>query len=228
MNTVAHLGNIAIYVLSNLTCKIGPFPLDQIPEKGPLILIFNHVNLVEGPVLLNKLSSRDVVIMAKIETWKNPIYGPVLNGWDGIPVHRGEADLDAFRKAQQALADGKILIISPEGTRSEQRGLEAGLGSGHAGVTLLAARSGAPILAVGSYNHRGFWSRVYRGFKRVPIDFRVGKPFKLDLGGKSLSKDVRQQATDEIMYELAATLPPDYRGVYADLSKATREYIRPV
>jgi 1-acyl-sn-glycerol-3-phosphate acyltransferase len=228
MNFVAHLGNIAIYVISNLACKIGPFPLNKIPKKGPLILIFNHVNLVEGPVLLNKLASRDIVIMAKSETWDNPIFGPVLDGWDAISVRRGEADLEAFRKAQKVLTDGKILIISPEGTRSELRGLDAGLGTGHAGVTLLAARSGAPIQAVGMFNHRGFWSRVYRGFKRVPIDFCAGKPFKLDLGGKSLSRDVRQQATDEIMYELAATLPPDYRGIYADLSKATHEYIHPV
>ena len=228
MNTVAHLGNFAIYVISNLFCKIGKFPIDQIPQKGPLIIIFNHVNLVDGPLLLNKLSSRDIVIMAKIETWKNPIFGPVLNGWDAIAVHRGEAGMEAFRKAQQVLAEGKILLISPEGTRSELRGMEAGLGTGHSGVVLLAVRSGAPIQAVGLFNHRSFWSRVFPIFKRVPVDFCVGKPFKLDLGGKSLSKDVRQQATDEIMYQLAAALPPDYRGMYADLARATHDYIRPV
>ena len=177
MNLTAHIGNLAISVLANATCKIGPFPDDQIALKGPLILIFNHVNLVEGPVLLHMLARRDVVIMAKVETWKNPIFGPVLDGWDGIKVHRGEADLDAFRKAQQALDQGKILLISPEGTRSEIRGLEAGLGPGHAGVTLLAVRSGAPVQAIGCYDHRGFWTRVYRGFKRVPLNFRAGKPF---------------------------------------------------
>ena len=224
MNSVAHLGNIAIRLLSELTLKMGPFPLDKIPQKGPLIVIFNHVNLVDGPVLLNRLSSRPVIIMAKIETWDNPIFGPVLNGWDGIAVHRGEADLEAFRKAQQALADGKMLIISPEGTRNEFKGLQ----TGHAGVTLLASRSGAPIIAVGIYNHRGFWKRMRWFLKRVPVDFNVGEPFKIDLGGKSLSKDNRQQVTDEIMYRLAEVLPPDYRGVYSDLSKATSDFIRPL
>jgi len=202
-------------------------PWNRFLKKGPSSL-FLTVNLVDGPVLLNKLASRDIIIMAKVETWKNPIFGPVLDGWDAIKVHRGEADLDAFRKAQQALKDGKILIISPEGTRSEIRGVEAGLGPGHAGVTLLAARSGAPMMAIGLFDHRGFWNRVYRGFKRVPLNFRAGRLFRLDMAGKSLSKDVRQQATDEIMYELAATLPPDYRGMYADLSQATHEYVRPV
>jgi 1-acyl-sn-glycerol-3-phosphate acyltransferase len=224
MNFAAHIGNIVIHLLVTLTLKAGPFPQDQIPEKGPLIVIFNHVNLVDGPILLNRLSNRPVAIMAKIETWKNPFFATVLDGWDGISIRRGEADLEAFRKAQKVLADGKILIISPEGTRSEY----SGLGPGHAGVVLLAARSGAPIQAVGLYQHRGFWSRVYRGFKRVPISFSVGKPFKLELNGAALSKDVRQQAADEIMYQLAAILPPEYRGVYNDLSQATQKYIVPL
>ncbi|MCE1252569.1 MAG: 1-acyl-sn-glycerol-3-phosphate acyltransferase [Anaerolineae bacterium] len=224
MNLTARFGNVLIHTLATLTIKIGPFPLDQIPEKGPHIIIFNHVNFIDGPVLLNRLASRPVAIMAKIETWKNPLFGAVLDGWDGIAVRRGEADLEAFRKAQQVLTDGKILIISPEGTRSEYKGLV----EGHAGVLLLAARSGASIQAVGLSQHRGFWSRLYRGFKRVPLEFHVGKPFKLELNGAALSRDVRQKATDEIMYQLAAVLPPEYRGIYADLSKASWEYIRPL
>ena len=31
--------------------------------------------------------------------------------------------------------------------------------------------------------------------------------------------------TDEVMYQLAALLPPAYRGLYSDLSKATQDYI---
>ena len=222
MNFMAHIGNFGIWLLSSLTLKVGPFPDDQIPRQGPLIIVFNHVNLVDGPVLLNKLSNRQVAIMAKIETWNNHFLAAVLDGWDGIPVRRGEADLEAFRKAQKVLAEGKILIISPEGTRNEFKGLS----HGHAGVTLLATRSGAPILPIGLYGHRGFWKRMRWVIKRVPVDFKVGKPFSLDLHGESLSKDNRQQITDEIMYKLAEVLPPDYRGDYADLSKATEEYLK--
>jgi len=37
---------------------------------------------------------------------------------------------------------------------------------------------------------------------------------------------MRQQMTDEIMYQIAALLPPDYRGHYSDLSAATETYLR--
>jgi hypothetical protein len=37
---------------------------------------------------------------------------------------------------------------------------------------------------------------------------------------------MRQAMTDEIMYQLAALLPPAYRGCYADLPLATETYLR--
>ena len=41
-----------------------------------------------------------------------------------------------------------------------------------------------------------------------------------------MTGQVRKQMTDEVMYQIAALLPPAYRGVYSDLSAATEEYIR--
>jgi hypothetical protein len=37
---------------------------------------------------------------------------------------------------------------------------------------------------------------------------------------------VRQQMVDEMMYQLAMLLPPQYRGVYSDLANATEKYLR--
>jgi 1-acyl-sn-glycerol-3-phosphate acyltransferase len=54
----------------------------------------------------------------------------------------------------------------------------------------------------------------------------VGQPFHLQAQGIKVTGDVRQQMTDEIMYQLAALLPPAYRGHYADLSAATETYLR--
>ncbi len=41
-----------------------------------------------------------------------------------------------------------------------------------------------------------------------------------------VSREVRQQMTDEMMYQLAVLLPPEYRGEYADISKMTQDYLR--
>jgi hypothetical protein len=36
---------------------------------------------------------------------------------------------------------------------------------------------------------------------------------------------MRQQMVDEIMYQIAALLPPGYRGYYSDLAAATERYL---
>ena len=55
------------------------------------------------------------------------------------------------------------------------------------------------------------------------IDFRisVGQPFTLKTCGEKLSHLRRQKITDEIMFQVAALLPPNYRGYYSDQSLAS-------
>jgi hypothetical protein len=57
------------------------------------------------------------------------------------------------------------------------------------------------------------------------MTIKVGDPFKLDAKGAPLSREVRKQMTDEIMYEIARLLPEQNRGVYAELEKNKKEYL---
>ena len=69
------------------------------------------------------------------------------------------------------------------------------------------------------------WRNVAR-LRRTDFHFVVGQPFYLETGGIRVTRQVRQQMTDEIMYQMAALLPPANRGVYSDLDSATEVYIR--
>ncbi len=54
----------------------------------------------------------------------------------------------------------------------------------------------------------------------------VGNQFELMQSTHKVNTSIRQQMTDEIMYQLAALLPPPYRGFYSNLSQATEEYLQ--
>jgi 1-acyl-sn-glycerol-3-phosphate acyltransferase len=53
----------------------------------------------------------------------------------------------------------------------------------------------------------------------------VGKPFTLKAGHDPVDSQARKRMLDELMYQLAALLPPEYRGVYASLPDATQDYL---
>ena len=89
---------------------------------------------------------------------------------------------------------------------------------------MMALLSKAPLLPIAHYGHENYKER-FRKIRRTELHVTVGQPFKLITSGDKTNSEVRQRMTDEIMYQLAALLPATHRGVYADLSKATENYL---
>jgi 1-acyl-sn-glycerol-3-phosphate acyltransferase len=112
------------------------------------------------------------------------------------------------------------LAIAPEGTRSGDGCLQ----KARTGVSVLALDSGAPVIPVAYYGGEKFRSNISR-LIRTNFYFRVGAPFHVRMAGVKLTREVREQITTEIMYRLAALLPPEYRGYYSDLSQATSRFL---
>jgi 1-acyl-sn-glycerol-3-phosphate acyltransferase len=204
-----------------LLCRVDDAQLAKVPDQGPLIFVSNHVSFLEAPLVYTHLIPRRAVGFAKAEVWDNPLLRFLADLWKPIPLRRGEVDRTALRQALQALEEGLILGLAPEGTRSG----DGRLRPGNPGVVLLALRSGAPVLPLVHYGGELFWRNLTR-FRRTDFHFVVGQPFYLDAGGLRVTRQVRRQMTDEIMYQMAALLPPAYRGVYADLDGATETHLR--
>jgi len=201
-------------------CRIDTGPLADVPECGPLILVMNHINSLEVPLLSAYLQPRPMTGVAKVETWANPLMGWLFDQWEAIPIKRGEADVVAVRRALAVLAGGGILAVAPEGTRSYNgRLLRA-----RPGVVTLALHSGAPILPVAHWGGEKFGGNLRR-MRRTDFHIRVGRPFRLIDVRARLSHAVRQKMVDEIMVELAALMPEFYRGEYAAIP-STQQYLQ--
>jgi len=205
-----------------IMCKIDVKELEKVPQEGPLLAFTNHTGMVEAPLFYTHLQPRKkLTALAKVETWDNWFLNWVFTLWDIIPIRRGEADMVAMRKALEVLEKGYILGISPEGTRSR----EGKLLRAHGGIAMLGLHSGAPLQAVAHWGGENFGKNVKK-FKRTDFHARVGPIFYLDAHGERVTKEIRQQMADEMMYQLAKLLPAEYRGEYADLENATEKYLR--
>lgn len=213
--------NNSIKGITRLLCRVEDESLSQVPSRGPLILVSNHINFIEIPLVFTHLQPRPVTGFAKSETWDSPWMGPLFNLWGAIPIRRGEADTNAMRRALEALQLGKIVAIAPEGTRSGHGKLQ----KGHPGVVTLALQSEVPLLPLVYYGGEEL-SRNIRSLRRTDFHIKVGQMFWVDPRGVKVTRPVRQKIADEIMYQLALLLPLEYRGAYSDLDAATCEYLR--
>jgi 1-acyl-sn-glycerol-3-phosphate acyltransferase len=79
-------------------------------------------------------------------------------------------------------------------------------------------------MAITGTQHAGrYWRRIHR----APVRITLGEPFTLDAGGEPLRRPLLRAMTDEAMYQMAAILPPEYRGIYANLDEASTPHVIP-
>lgn len=206
----------------HILCRIDAPDLDKIPRRGPLILITNHTGSIEAPILYGELYPRPVSAWAKVESWNNWFLNFIFRVWEIIPIHRGEADVAALRRALRAIKSGDIFAVAPEGTRNQTGQLIRA----KPGVTVLAMLTGAPILPVANWGGENFRANLRR-FRRTDFHIRVGEPFRIEAKELRVTNDARQEIADEIMYRVAALLPEEYRGAYRALESSKRKCLIP-
>lgn len=221
MNPLLPVAVFVQRVLVDIACRVHDAELVKVPARGPLIAAGNHATFLEVPVMLSRLHPRMVTGMAKIEAWKNPILRLLYGIYRAVPVRRGEGDMNALKLSVERLKEGYILAVAPEGTRSYSGILQ----QTKAGIALLAVRSGAPVMPFAHYGGENMWGNLKR-LKRTDFYLRVGNSFKIDLHGERINKENSQVISDEIMYQIAAMLPPQYRGYYSHLEQATENYLQ--
>jgi 1-acyl-sn-glycerol-3-phosphate acyltransferase len=105
--------------------------LEHLPEHGPVLLAGNHDSYLDPiSVGIAARPKRQIRALAKLELWKVPGLGPVLNGMGQIPIDRGAGDAHALDTAISELRRGSCIGVFPEGTRSLGRTLRARSGFG--------------------------------------------------------------------------------------------------
>ncbi len=208
-----------IRVVTGLLVKTDKFEgVENVPLAGPLILYGNHIALID-PIMIIHALPRNIIPLAKIETYAYPLIGIFPKLWHVIPVRRGEVDRDALRACLDALAAGEIIWIAPEGTR------RPAFEEAKDGLAYIASRSGAPLLPIAVDGTIGFPALPFsKRWKGPGVHLKFGPPFHFKSGARPGRAELAQM-TAEAMYILAGMLPPARRGVFSDLSQATQETI---
>jgi 1-acyl-sn-glycerol-3-phosphate acyltransferase len=203
--------NTCTVVVKVLLFTLSDFKVtgERNPPPGGLIVVSNHLSLIDPPILSACLDRR-ITFMAKRELFDHFLLGRLCRWWGAFPVRRGEPDREAYMHALKALEEGGLLGLFPEGTRSKGEGLM----HAHMGTAMIAVRSGAPLLPVAITGSERV-ARFSDIFRRPRIRVHVGQPFALPEAPKPLIRESLEQLSDYIMMRIAELLPPAYQGAYA-------------
>mgnify|MGYP001115691001 CR=1 FL=1 len=188
-----------------------------IPDKGPTLLVMNHIGFIDPVVVLGAVTSRWVVPMSKIENFQIPGIAQLSQLWGAYPVDRSKMDRTALQNTIDLLHAGHCILIAPEGTR------QPAMLAAKPGFTYVATKTNAAIVPIGLSGTAAFDTNIKR-LKPTPIEIRFGRAFNFKHSGRGrVPRDTMQQMTTEAMYQLAKLVDPEQRGVYADMNNATTQ-----
>ncbi|SFN87592.1 1-acyl-sn-glycerol-3-phosphate acyltransferases [Pseudonocardia ammonioxydans] len=177
---------------------------EHLPATGGALLVSNHVSYLDPlhTSLFVHSAGRVPRFLAKNSLWKVPVLGPILRGSGQIPVFRDTADAQqSLAAGTRALADGKIVVIYPEGTITRD---PAGWPMhSRTGVARLALASDVPVVPMVHWGTREVYDHYGKRFRPLPrtdLVLRAGDPVDLSgYRGRPLDATVLREVTDLIM-----------------------------
>ncbi len=185
--------------------------LENIPA-GPCVAVVNHLSSFDTLTGIAVGPIRQATTFAAIEHRSDPIGGWILDQLGVIWVRRGEADRDAIKLALDEIKSGTVMAMAIEGTRSRTGGLLPG----KTGPAFLASRTHVPLLPAAVWGTEKIITNL-KHLRRGEAHLRIGQPFYLPEGRANTEQ--LEEYTDQVMLQIAAMLPPQYRGVYAERVK---------
>lgn len=199
----------AISAAFHALCRVHIYGRGNVPPRGALLLVTNHLSRLDPPLICVAVP-RQVRIFIGLKYRKVLPLRWLVESLEAIWVRQNEPDVPALRLALEHLAEGGVLGVSPEGTRSQQT---HALIPGKDGPAFLANRSGVPILPVAVWGTEDAFRELGR-LRRPELHLRIGKAFSLPHAGRARGAQLSAY-TEQIMCAIAALLPEAYRGVYA-------------
>ncbi len=181
---------------------------DNVPSRGPLIVVANHFSFIDPP-LISASVSRRISFLAKQELFRFLPIKLMISSFGAIPVRRGRSSRYALERCQKLLGRGQTLGIFPENRRSRNGQLQ----HPQRGVAVLAVRTGAPILPIAIMGSEKV-QRARDIFRRPSITVVVGRPFHLEPPDEESAEALQAQA-ELVMGRIASLLPESHRGPFA-------------
>ena len=200
-----------VKVLAKILTKGEVIGYEQVPQAGPYVLTTNHTSMMDTPFLMLSTPRKDVIGMVARKYNERPFFGWFLNSIGVIWVSQNSPDYAAFREAANFLKMGWVVGMAPEGTRSKEHRLLPG----KPGAVLLAERAQVPIVPVSVIGAADFKHDLLH-LRRNNFTVRFGKAYRLPTLDHNDHKKWLRECTDEVMCQIAALMPEEYRGEYAD------------
>jgi 1-acyl-sn-glycerol-3-phosphate acyltransferase len=170
------LGQSFFRMLAIILFDLRAYDTKNIPKRGGVLIVSNHQSFLD-PVMLGVKVRRPMSFLAKSELFANRIFGALIRGVNAFPVRQGEGDVGAVRETIKRLQEGHVLVMFPEGGRSDDGEVQ----DMQTGIGLIIRRAGPTVKVVPAAVTGAFrsWPRGRILPRPGPVRVKYGQPLEL-------------------------------------------------
>ena len=145
------------WILISFVYRLKVKGLENIPEKGPVIVVANHVSYVDA-LVISAACRRPIQFVMDHNIFTTPGMAWIFRQMKAIPIASAKENPEmmerAFQRVKQALAEGEVVCIFPEGKLTK----DGEMGSFRPGIERIVAETGAPVVPLAL---RGLWGSFF-------------------------------------------------------------------
>jgi len=212
--------------------------IENIPATGPAIIVGNHRSYFDPAAIAIAIAKteRTVRFLGKKEVFDAPVLGQIAAAMGGIRVDRGTGSDEPLHTAAEALANGDLVAMMPQGTIPRGKAFYKPVLKGRWGAARLAALANKslntpiPVVPIGLWGTEKVWPRSARlpnllNVVTPPtVTVVVGEPILLAYDSVEADTEAIMQAIMDLLppesrthgkptkEEIALALPPGYKG----------------
>lgn len=199
-------------MLFRLFSRVTVMGKEHIPRKGAIILVGNHVDIIEV-VLMVLFAYRHVEVIGTGDIPLDSLYAPVIRTYGYIPVNRGSMDRQGMTMALDVLKQGGAVGIFPEGGVWETSAKQA-----RTGVAWLSSKANAPIVPIGFGGTHGVLGEMFK-LKRPHMIMNVGTMIPpIQAEGKN-RKNALIDGANEVMARIEELIPADEKARWQQITE---------
>jgi 1-acyl-sn-glycerol-3-phosphate acyltransferase len=179
----------------------------HIPERAAALIVCNHVSYVDA-LLLMAISPRPIRFVMDVTIFRTPVMSWLFRQVRAIPIASAKVDAAvmarAFEQVSEALRDGQLVCIFPEGRITDTGELYPF----RPGLTRVLERDPVPVVPVAL---RGLWGSAFSRAPGLPRPiralFRIFSRLSIEVGA-ALDPAV---ATPDVLQQQVAALRGNWR-----------------
>lgn len=190
-----------VWILVSILYRVRPSGLENIPVKGPAVLVCNHVSFVDA-LLVGGSIRRPIRFVMYYKIFQIPLLRFIFKTAKAIPIASAKENVDllknAFEQIDEELAAGHVVCIFPEGGITRDGEIQRF----RSGIERIIERRPVPVIPIALCGIWGSWFSRQSGGGLRKIPGRLWAKVTVRIGEAVAGKDVTAEGMELLVRTL--------------------------